>query len=98
MGNFVQIGNSKAVLANMIRSAKNKLRAFGGNAALQLSEGIKKHAKRFHQLPVGPLGYHLTLTDGRCATQMMSVGRCRFNGASCDKDVPILACAFTGMT
>ena len=63
----MQIHNSGVTLANMKQDAKNKLRAFGGDAAMQLAEGIKEHAKQFHQMPIGPLGYHLALNDGRYA-------------------------------
>ena len=31
-----------------------------------MANAIKKHRKEFHQMPVGPVGFHMSLTDTRC--------------------------------
>lgn len=51
---------------NRKRSIANRLCDFGQQAAVKMANAIKKHRKEFHQVPVGPVGFHMSLTDTRC--------------------------------
>ncbi len=48
---------------NLRRSIANRLCDFGQQAAVKMANAIKKHRKEFHQMPVGPVGFHMSLTD-----------------------------------
>lgn len=63
----------KQNIVNMKQSAVNRLHSFGGHDAINLGRAIRKHAGKFHQVPVGPLGYFLSLEESRYALPKASI-------------------------
>ncbi len=63
---YLQVADVNQEIDNLRRSTKNHLYNFGQQAAVNVAMAIKKHRKEFHRMPVGPVGFHMSLTDTRC--------------------------------
>ncbi len=63
---YLQVNDTNQEISNLRNSIKNRLWDFGQQAAVSMANAIKKHRKEFHQMPVGPVGFHMSLTDTRC--------------------------------
>ncbi|DBA85037.1 TPA: hypothetical protein ACH3X2_005770 [Trebouxia sp. C0005] len=60
-----QVTDITQEIENLRRSTENRLCSFGQQAAVTMANAIKKHRKQFHRMPVGPVGFHMSLTDAR---------------------------------
>ncbi|DBA94579.1 TPA: hypothetical protein ACH3X1_002162 [Trebouxia sp. C0004] len=60
-----QVNDMNQEVGNLRRSTENHLCNFGQQAAVNMANAIKKHRKQFHRMPVGPVGFHMSLTDTR---------------------------------
>ncbi|KAA6429283.1 MAG: structural maintenance of chromosomes 6 [Trebouxia sp. A1-2] len=58
-----QVTDITQEIENLRRSTENRLCSFGQQAAVTMANAIKKHRKQFHRMPVGPVGFHMSLTD-----------------------------------
>lgn len=54
-------------ISDLHQRRKNKVTAFGGERVLNLLRSIERHHRGFSSPPVGPIGAHVTLTDGEWA-------------------------------
>ena len=75
-GRVVQVRQLEREIAHLKKSQSNGLQRFGRQFAVELAAAIKKSARQFHRKPVGPLGYHMTLSDGRYVSCLGSCVTC----------------------
>ena len=67
---YLQVDDTNQAIGNLRNSIHNRLWNFGQQAAVNIANAIKKHRKEFHRMPVGPVGFHMSLTDTRCENSL----------------------------
>jgi hypothetical protein len=61
----MQVEKRTRALQDAQAHANDRRAQFGGSAILKLCSTLQQQSRRFHRMPIGPIGYYLTLKDNQ---------------------------------